>query len=260
MASVPGTIGNDFIIPSGNNRYFGGGGSDTYIISTLTMAAGATAEIIDTEGDNVIQLVDGLHITSSVFTSNAVQLNLSNGAKMQILGASRFSFQVGANAPGGDTAPSESYADFASKLGVSPLPTSGQVTGADYVVPTSAFLVRDVTEGGRFVAANGVQEVFLYAYDTVGGRATTASGASEATIAGFNPSEDVLRFDNLRGGNQTPSQFLATPGVVPSENSVQVPPTTSIHFDPNATSGVVGGVTVVGLADSAFTHIHLEIV
>jgi hypothetical protein len=65
------------------------------------LSGAVTATISDTEGANVIQLVDGLTIASSIFYGNAVQLTLSNGAKVQILGAAAFGYQVGANAPAG---------------------------------------------------------------------------------------------------------------------------------------------------------------
>lgn len=137
--SVPGTLGNDFFIPSGGNSYFGGGGNDTYIISSYTLNGAVTAKIIDTEGSNVIQLVDGLTIASSSFYSNAVQLKLSNGASVQILGAAAFSYQVGANAPAGDTASSQTYSQFASTLGASVPTGSTMVSGiANYQVPTGA--------------------------------------------------------------------------------------------------------------------------
>lgn len=137
--TVPGTLGNDVFVLTAGNSYLGGGGNDTYIISSHTLNGAVTAKIIDTEGSNVIQLVDGLTITSSSFYSNAVQLKLSNGASVQILGAAAFSYQVGANAPAGDTASSQTYAQFASTLGASVPTGSTPVSGmANYQVPTGA--------------------------------------------------------------------------------------------------------------------------
>ncbi|MBK7001379.1 MAG: hypothetical protein IPH35_15810 [Rhodoferax sp.] len=89
-SAVPGSLGNDFFLPSAGNNYLGGGGNDTYIISSNTLSGTVTAKITDTEGANVIQLVDGLTIASSSFLSNSVQLTLSNGANVQILGAASF--------------------------------------------------------------------------------------------------------------------------------------------------------------------------
>ncbi len=143
-STVPGTLGNDFFLPSGGNNYFGGGGNDTYIISPYTLNGSVTAKIVDTEGANVIQLVDGLVIASSSFHNNAVQLTLSNGASVQILGAAAFSYQVGANAPSGDMASSQTYAQFASTLGGS-VPAAGATATsgtANYQVPIGSTAIQ----------------------------------------------------------------------------------------------------------------------
>ena len=137
--TVPGTLGNDFFIPSGGNNYLGGGGSDTYIISPYTLSGAVTAKITDTEGANVIQLVDGLTIASSSFYGNAAQLTLSNGASVQILGAAAFTYLVGANTPAGDTASSQTYAQFAATLGASVPTSSTPVSGTtNFVVPAAS--------------------------------------------------------------------------------------------------------------------------
>ena len=144
--TVPGTLGNDYFIPSGGNSYLGGAGNDTYIISPHTLAGTVTAKITDTEGNNVVQWVDGMTITASSFYNDAVQLTLSTGAKVQILGASKFSFQLGANAPGNDTASSLTYAEFGAALGVSiPAAGSAPVNGGavligDFALPPSPTL------------------------------------------------------------------------------------------------------------------------
>ncbi|MBK7001895.1 MAG: hypothetical protein IPH35_18580 [Rhodoferax sp.] len=134
--TVSGTLGDDVLVPSGGNSYLGGGGNDTYIISPYTLSGAVTAKIIDSEGGNVIQLVKGLTIASSSFFSNAVQLTLSNGASVQILGASGFSYQLGANAPAGEMASNQSYAQFAATLGAS-VPAAGAAAvggSANFVV------------------------------------------------------------------------------------------------------------------------------
>ena len=61
---------------------------------------------------------------------------LSNTAIVQILGASGFSYQLGANAPAGETANSLTYAQFAAALGASvPAAGAAAVSGtANFVV------------------------------------------------------------------------------------------------------------------------------
>ena len=134
--AVPGTLGNDVFVLTAGNSYYGGGGNDTFIISPNTLRGDVTAKIIDSEGDNLIQLVDGMTVTASTFYSDAAQLTLSTGAKVQILGASKFKYQLGANALAGDTATIQTYSEFVTSLGASlsgTLPASGT---AGYVVPT----------------------------------------------------------------------------------------------------------------------------
>ncbi|MFZ4626143.1 MAG: hypothetical protein ACOYNF_18155 [Rhodoferax sp.] len=145
--TVPGTLGNDYLIPSGGNSYLGGAGNDTYIISPHTLSGAVTAKITDTEGSNVVQWVDGMTISASSFYNDAVQLTLSTGAKVQILGASKFSFQLGANAPAGNSASSLTYAQFGTALGVSiPVAGGAPVSGGavlidDFALPPSPALV-----------------------------------------------------------------------------------------------------------------------
>ena len=116
MATILGSSGSDFIIPTvAGSTYRGGQGDDTYILSSA-IPAGANLIIVDTEGANKIQLTDGLSIASSSFFNNAVQLTLSNGATIQIQGASSFTYELGANAIAADpaTIPNQT---FAAKIG-----------------------------------------------------------------------------------------------------------------------------------------------
>ena len=146
-STVPGTLGDDVLVPSGGNNHLGGGGNDTYIVSPYTLSGTVTAKIIDTEGSNVVQLVNGMVIASSSFFNNAVQLTLSNGAMVQILGASGFGYQLGANAPAGEVASSLSYAQFAATLGASvPAAGAAAVSGSANFVVNS---LRSTHSGGR---------------------------------------------------------------------------------------------------------------
>ena len=89
--------GNNIIIPTENKTtYRGLGGNDTYIISKATEKNGKI-DIIDTQGANTIQMVDGITITSSIFTANAARLVLSNGTQITISGADKFIFEAGGN-------------------------------------------------------------------------------------------------------------------------------------------------------------------
>ena len=79
------TQGNDFIVPTEDGQtYLGGAGNDTYMLSAATIAADAVITITDTEGTNNIQLVGGLEITSSLVTSNALELTLERAQTLSL--------------------------------------------------------------------------------------------------------------------------------------------------------------------------------
>jgi len=104
-----------------------GPGDDTYLLSPSLLPAGTTLTLTDTEGNNSIQLAQGLDIASSRVTASALQLTLSNGSVITVLGASQFGYEAGGNRSAGIDGPDLGYADFAQQvLGVT-VPT-GSVT------------------------------------------------------------------------------------------------------------------------------------
>jgi hypothetical protein len=258
------TPGDDIIVPTGSpsepgNTFLGGAGNDTYIISNL-VGANTIVNILDTKGTNTIQFLDNLTIASSLFTNDAVELTLSNNAKVRVTNiGTNFNFQLGANLLVNDTAPDQTFVQFANSLGVASLPAPGQapVPGSNNFVvgapPPSP--VTKITAGGDFSATSGV-DIFLYEFTIVNGRATTPASGGAARITGFNPAQDILRFDGP--SPLTEAQFLATPGVLVSGNPFGTPNTT-IFFDPNALA-TIGSVTVFGINDPTFTTLNVEIV
>ena len=94
MATLNFNTGKNYIVPSENDTtYRGLAGDDVYIISQAT-EDNAVIKIIDTEGSNVIQLVDGITISTSLFTKNAARLTLSNGAEITINGADKLHLKL----------------------------------------------------------------------------------------------------------------------------------------------------------------------
>lgn len=101
MANVRGTdADNPILIGSAGDTYLGGLGDDAYIIDPAFVASGDPIDIVDSDGNNVIRLVDGLTITSSQVSSDAAQLTLSNGTVIFIDGASSFNYEVGGDNTG----------------------------------------------------------------------------------------------------------------------------------------------------------------
>ena len=101
MASLNFNSGKNFIIPTENDMtYRGLGGDDIYIISKA-IQSNTKIQIIDTEGSNVIQLIDGIMISTSLFTKNATRLTLSNGSEITINGADKFTYETSGNSTQG---------------------------------------------------------------------------------------------------------------------------------------------------------------
>ena len=132
------TSGNDFIIPSENGQtYLGGAGNDTYILSGALISSNATLVIMDTEGTNKIQLVGGLSIASSIVTNNALELTLNNNAKIQILGADNFGYDVGGNSLTGVEGTQQDFETFVANTLDTTVPGQGESpsTGGAVTIP-----------------------------------------------------------------------------------------------------------------------------
>ena len=112
-----------------------GPGHDTYVLAPSLLPAGTSMTISDTEGNNAVQLADGLAIASSRVAANALQLTLLNGSVITLLGAAHFGFDAGGNASAGIDGPDLAYADFAQQvLGVTVPGGSGLNTGGALVI------------------------------------------------------------------------------------------------------------------------------
>ena len=122
--------GDNIIIPSENGvTYRGLGGNDAYIISTNTTEANSKIEIIDSAGNNVIQLINGLIISRSLFTSDAMRLTLSDGSVVTINGADKFTFELSGNLTDGSSGNKKTFSEFAKYMGLESLPSSGSDEG-----------------------------------------------------------------------------------------------------------------------------------
>ena len=107
---------DDIVVPSvAGQTYLGGAGNDTYILSNV-IDDGDPIVIQDTEGENIIQLLDGLSIESSIIMQNALQLTLSNGGVVQILGASSFTYDIAGNVLTETTGTETGYNNFSTQV------------------------------------------------------------------------------------------------------------------------------------------------
>lgn len=106
-----------------------GDGDDVYVLSGHLIDDNANITITDTQGSNSIQLIGGLSITSSQIASNALQLGLSNGASVTVLGADNMSYTVGGNPVSGQAGVSKSFSVFTNDVLGQSVPVSGIAIG-----------------------------------------------------------------------------------------------------------------------------------
>ena len=144
------TTENDYIIPNvAGETYMGGGGDDIYILSNA-ISDGESIVISDTEGINSIQLINGLSIASSSVYYDAVELTLSNGAIIQILSATSFTFDVGGNILTGEIGTEKTYDTFVTEDLGTTVPAEGEAPneGGEVIIAEEGIPV--VTAGQSF--------------------------------------------------------------------------------------------------------------
>lgn len=105
-----------------------------------------------------------------------------------------------------------------------------------------------------YFAADGTAEVFVYEIDSSSGRAVQSDG--EVVIKGFNPSEDMIRFQDEGNGGITVDNFKSFKGVGLNENPFD--DYTSIYFDPE-NGNEPGGIIIQGIQDAGLDLIHYEV-
>ena len=132
--------GNDIIIPTNNTTYRGLQGDDIYVISKA-IPSDLSLSIIDTKGKNIIQLIDGLKISSSKFSSDALNIILSNGASITINGAFDFSYEIGGNVTSGISTDKKNFLKFSKLFGIQDFPKSGSVLGDTNLVIRETSLI-----------------------------------------------------------------------------------------------------------------------
>ena len=132
--------GSDIIIPTNNTTYRGLQGDDIYVISKA-IPSDLSLSIIDTKGKNIIQLIDGLKISSSKFSSDALNIILSNGASITINGAFDFSYEIGGNVTSGISTDKKNFLEFSKLFGIQDLPKSGSVLGDTNLVIRETSLI-----------------------------------------------------------------------------------------------------------------------
>ena len=247
MATLNFNSGKNFIIPTENDMtYRGLGGDDVYIISKA-IGSNTKIQIIDTEGSNTIQLIDGLTIANSLFTKNATRLTLSNGSEITINGADKFTFETSGNSTTGDIGQKWTYSEFVRGMGVlEGPPTSGSKNGTNNLLINNNFEVpeetsNDDTSSNEYtivnidvssnttITATSSSEDFRYEVGTDG---VSKEGPYDVVIDGFDKANDKLTLV-LVGGNSNLStkEFDNIENVDVTSNGISG---TQIYFAPDS--------------------------
>jgi hypothetical protein len=92
-------------------------GDDTYFISHL-LPKEISVQIVDTVGENIIQIPINTFISESLFTKNAMRITLEGSREITVSNADKFSYSLGENFTNGDTREDLSYQEFALAFGV----------------------------------------------------------------------------------------------------------------------------------------------
>jgi len=167
-----------------------GKGNDIYIIDDDVMAPNQQIQIADEEGNNAVHLLDGLIIKEAIVASNALELVLDNGAKVDILNANDYKFLLGGDAITGKNGTEQTFNDFVTKtLGLPSIPTNGLEKAYDITIGSNEYNVINVYDNHTFSGTNGPDE---FKFDAVSALQDTNGTNTQATITNFDVSQDFL--------------------------------------------------------------------
>lgn len=241
--------------PSMSTMVGAGVGNDTYLLSRSMLPSGTNLTISDAIGSNSIQLASGLKITSSQVASNALKLTLDTGATVTILGANKFTYDLGGNTSAGIDQVDVSYATLVQgTLGVT-LPTSGVVTGGAVTIGGSTSNSEIVVAGNASVPATVAADVFYF--DAIAARTDAAGTNTQATITGFATQGDILKI-NLPNANPaitTLNQLSGQQGVF-----VDLDPfdgSTVINFGSDSNGGQLVTLSLTGITNTDLVKVQI---
>ena len=104
-------------------------GDDIYFVSNL-LPKESSVEIIDTSGNNTIQIPSNTKVLKTLWTKDAVRLTFEDDRVITVNGADKFTFNMGGNVTNGSEGQDLEFLDFAKTFGIeNVLGLSGSDTG-----------------------------------------------------------------------------------------------------------------------------------
>jgi len=110
--------GNNIIIADGQAKTLRGlDGDDIYFISNL-LPKDSSIEIIDTSGNNIVQIPSNTKVLKTLWTKDAARLTFEDDRVITINGADKFTFNMGGNVTDGSQGQDLEFLDFAKTFGI----------------------------------------------------------------------------------------------------------------------------------------------
>ena len=247
MATINLSSNNDVIIPTNDNTdYRGLAGDDTYIL--ISQKSSTSVSIIDTEGNNVIQLPEWSKIKSIVAAKTALKITCDDMTVFTINGADKFSYDIGGNLTSNSLGNIKTFTEFVNIFNLTP-PSSGTVNAStNKIVFDDAFrtlyevTVKKEDNGNKYYLNNelspdlalssGEKYVFDLNDATASNHPLSISETKNGTHnEGVSISEGINYF--IKGYSKTEQEFSSS---FSSENSLE---NAFVVFEPSSDDTVL---------------------
>lgn len=205
------TLGNDFnLLQSSDAAVVSAfGGNDVYVLDEGLLASNQRISISDTQGINRLQLVGGLTIASSAVAADTLQLTLSNGAVVTVLGASTFSYTTGGSVPLGTGGVTQAFGQFVTtSLGAAAVPTGNLVVNGTPNTTVNAAGGTTSTGGPATMGLNERARALSVVDADLGALATRATPNVNGLLSEFAWDRNALTFSF---NTELPPEYRTTP-------------------------------------------------
>jgi len=261
------TSGNDLnILQATDTQNIGAGaGDDTYIVNASSMTSGQTINISDTEGSNIIKIVGGVTIASSIVGENVAQFTLSTGAIINVLGADTFTYEIGGDPFVTGTGTTQAFSSFVTQtLGISSVPTGSDTAttgnsniqtnedGTSSAGTSTTTTTIGVGSASADITATGATEIF--SLNVAAALATSAN--TQVVLSDFDSSVDKLQIDLVSANSaiSTLDQLNGVESIAVQTNVITNE--TLINFGVDA-DGTVVTLSLAGITDPSAVAIDI---